>query len=169
MVHSQLSDYFGFLSLIGYQECHLYHYYEENKNYKSVGDYYLKHYNKLLAEAPFKNPNVIPEDQNKYERQQVTDGVRKEAVISGIDYQVYWEKETKKFYEDKYKELIQLNEIAGAEEIKKYIVDVDYELAEAEQLQLELKAINFEMNDIIIAQGDVHKKYSKKMKEIQLC
>ena len=62
MTHSQLADYFGFLGLEGYQKCHVYHYFDENKNYKCVANYYLKHYNKLLLDMPFKNPNVIPED-----------------------------------------------------------------------------------------------------------
>ena len=62
-----------------------------------------------------------------------------------------------------------LNEVAVAEELKKYILDVDYELAEAEQMHLELLAMNFSMTDIVIAQEDIRKKYHKKMKEITLC
>jgi hypothetical protein len=62
MTHSQLADYFGFLGLEGYQQCHLYHYFDENCNYKKISNYYLKHYNKLLIDMPFKNPNVIPAD-----------------------------------------------------------------------------------------------------------
>ena len=169
MTHSQLADYFGFLGLKGYQEQHIYHYFEENKNYKCVAKYYLNHYNKLLVEQPFKNPKVIPEDQYRFTRQQVNDEVRKTALTAGIERWVYQERETKKFYEQRYDELIHLNEIAGAEEIKKYILDVDYELAEAEQLHLELLAMNFSMEDIIIAQGDIQKKFHKKMKEITLC
>ena len=36
MIHSQMSDYFGFLGLKGYQECHKYHYFEENANYRRL-------------------------------------------------------------------------------------------------------------------------------------
>ena len=56
MVHSQLVDYFGFLGFEGYQKCHLYHYFDEAKNFKDLGDYYLKHYNRLLAEDRIDNP-----------------------------------------------------------------------------------------------------------------
>lgn len=169
MTHSQLADYFGFLGFKGYQQQHIYHYFEENKNYKCIVKYYLEHYNKLLLEQPFKNPNIIPEDQYQFSRQQVNDNVRKTALIAGIERQIYQEKETKKFYEQRYSELVGLNEIAGAEEIKKYILDVDYELVEAEQLHLELLAMNFAIEDIIIAQEDIEKKFRKKMKEIILC
>ena len=46
MMHTQLSDYFNFLGLKGYSQCHKYHYFEENNNYKQLCDYYLNHYNK---------------------------------------------------------------------------------------------------------------------------
>lgn len=169
MTHSQLSDYFGFIGLKGFQECHLYHYFEENCNYKKVGDYYLKHYNKLLLDQPFKNPDVIPQDQFQYNRQQVTAEVRKEAIRAAIEKQVYQEKNTKKKYEQCYEALIQLNEIAGAAYLEQYIIDVDNELAEAEQLYLELMATDYDIHDIITTQDDVYKKYKKKLKEIKLC
>ena len=44
MIHSQMSDYFGFLGLKGYQECHKYHYFAENANYRAISKYYLLHY-----------------------------------------------------------------------------------------------------------------------------
>lgn len=169
MTHSQLADYFGFLGLKGYQKCHLYHYFEENNNYKCIANYYLKHHNKLLLDMPFKNPRVIPEDWFQYNRQQVTKEVRRSAISAGIERQVAQEKETKKFYENKITELIQLKDIAGAEEVKKYIVDVDYELAEAEEIYLELFAIDYNISDIVTWQEDIFKKYKKKMKEITLC
>jgi len=62
MTHSQLADYFGFLGLDGYQECHTYHYFEENCNYKKIGRYYIEHFNKLLKDNPVKNPAIVPDD-----------------------------------------------------------------------------------------------------------
>ena len=59
MTHSQLADYFGFIGLEGFQHCHLYHFFEENCNYKKIAQYYLKHYSKILIEKPFKNHNII--------------------------------------------------------------------------------------------------------------
>ena len=169
MTHSQLADYFGFLGLNGYQQCHVYHYFDENCNYKKQGDYYLKHYNKLLIDLPFKNPKVVPENQYQYSRQQVSVEVRKAASKTGIDKQVEQERETKKFYEQYYETLISLGEYAAAAELMKYIVDVDFELAEAEQMQLELEAISYEINDIIVEQKALKKEYKKKLKEINLC
>lgn len=169
MTHSQLADYFGFLGLDGYQQCHIYHYFEENCNYKKISKYYLEHYNKLVKDMPFKNPNVVPEDQFQYTRQQVTKEVRKDAVKAGFEKQVYQERQTKKFYEQHHFNLMQLNEVAAAEELEKYIEDVDYELAEAERIHLRLEAIDYDISDIVMLQDDVKKKYNKKIKEVALC
>lgn len=169
MVHSQMSDYFGFLGLEGYQECHKYHYFEENANYRKLNKYYLYHYNKLISEIPFNNPNVIPESWYKYTRQDVNATTRKNAIQSGMDRWVQWETETKTLYEHMYNELIAEGEVAAAEELSKYIYDVDEELADAIQKDLELKAIDFDITLIMDKQKDKYKEYKKKLKEIDLC
>ena len=169
MTHSQLADYFGFIGLEGFQHCHLYHFFEENCNYKKIAQYYLKHYSKILIEKPFKNPNIIPQDWWQYTREQVNNEVRKNAIQIGFEKWVDWEKETKKFYENHYQNLVRENEIASAEELSKYIIDVDYELAEAEQIQIKLKGMDYSVLDIMLEQEDIKKRYEKKMKEIKIC
>ena len=168
MIHSQLSDYFGFIGLDGYQMCHKYHYFEENSNYKKLGNYYLHHYNKILMERPFKNPSVIPESWYQYNRHDVNTATRKNAIQVGMDKWVTWEKDTKKLYENLYRELVILNEIASAQEISKYIEDVDNELADACQKYIELSAIDYDISDIIMEQKELKELYEIKLKEIEL-
>lgn len=169
MTHSQLADYFGFLGLEGYQQCHLYHFFEENCNYKKIAEYYLKHYSKILIEKPFKNPNIVPEDWQQYTREQVNNDVRKNAIQVGFEKQINQEIETKKFYEIHYQNLVKESEIAAAEELAKYITDVDYELAEARQEQIKLMGMDYSVLDIMMEQEKEKKKYEKKLKEIKLC
>lgn len=168
MIHSQLSDYFGFLGLDGYQMCHKYHYFEENNNYKKVGDYYLHHYNKIIIEKPFKNPSVIPSSWYQYTRLDVNVATRKSSIQAAFEKWVNWEKDTKKLYETLYQELMSLNEIASAKELCKYIKDVDDELARACQKHIELVAIDYNISDIMMEQKEYKKKYQKKLKEIDL-
>lgn len=169
MFHSQLSDFYGFLGLDGYEECHKYHYFIENKNYKKIANYYLHHYNKLILEKPFNNPSVIPEPWYRYTRQDVDSSVKKGSIQTGVEKWVNWEKQTKALYEQMYQALMDLDEIAGAIELKEYIKDVDDELAEACQKHIELKSIEFNLDDIIPKQEEIHKKYKKKLKEMDLC
>lgn len=169
MTHSQMADYFGFLGLEGYQQCHLYHFYEENNNYKQISKYYLKHYSKIILEMPFKNPNIVPEDWWQYTREQVTPPIRRNAIQAGFEKWVEWEKSTKKIYEQYYNDLINIGEVAAAAELQKYIIDVDYELAEATQYNITLSAIDYNIEDIMMEQEKKKKEYCKKIKEIELC
>ena len=143
------------------------HYFEENSNYKKLGDYYLHHYNKIITERSFKNPSIIPENWYQYTRQDVNNQIRNSAVQMVIERWIGWEKSTKKLYETLYKELITLNEIAAAEELSKYIIDVDYELAEACQKHIELVANDYNISDIITEQKNYKKHYKKKIREIK--
>ena len=169
MFHSQMSDYYGFLGLEGNQLCHKYHYYCENKNYKKFCDYYLKHYGRLIIDRGSQNPGVIPENWFNYKRKDVDVNTRKNAVQAGMEKWVGWEQTTKKMYESYYRELMNINEVAAAEELKKYIRDVDKEVASAEQSWLEEIATDFNINNIMDDQWWKRDKYKKKIKEIELC
>lgn len=169
MTHAQIAEYFDFLGLKGYAKCHTYHYFAESVNYKCLCEYYIKHYNKLPVELKVSNPKVIPENWFKYSRKDVDSSTRKNAISAGFDKWVTWEKATKKLYEQMYQELIAINEIAAALEIKYYINDVSEELAKAEQKMLELKAIDYNISDIIMEQEHLYKKYTKKLREIEIC
>ena len=169
MFHSQLCDFFCFLSLNGYSKCQKYHYFEESCNYKKLGHYYLTHYGKIVLEEGFKNPKVIPENWVNYTRADVNVQTRKNGVQTGFEKWVEWETDVKKTYESLYNELLKLGETAAAIEVKKYLKDVDDELAAATQKWLELKATDWDLTMIIDEQKEYEKKYSKKMKEVCLC
>ena len=169
MFHSQLSDYFCFLGLKGFSKCQLYHYYKESNDYRNINSYYLKYCDKLIIPEKIPDPKVIPETWFQYTKKDVNTSTRKNAIQTGYEKWVQWEAETKKFYEKMYKDLIALGEIAIAEDIVKYIQDVNKEHAEAYQEYLELKAIDFDMSIIIDKQKELEKKYKKKLKEIELC
>ena len=170
MIHSKLSNYYGFLGLKGYEECHKYHYYLENNNFVKLNEYYLYHYGKLIPDASFINPNIIPENWYNHERHDVTNETRKNAIQTGMITWVKWEQETKKLYKDMYLELHQNGEYDAALNIvRKLIKDVDEELADAKQIWLKKEIMEYDINDIILEQDNIYKKCKKKIKEIELC
>lgn len=168
MIHAQMADYYNFLGLKGYSKCHEYHFLSENFNFRKLSWYYLKHFNKLIPELPNDNPHVVPTAWYKYTRPDVDANTRKSGIQAGIERWVTWEHNTKVFYQNMYKELINLNEIAAANEIKKYIVDVDEELAHAQQKHLENKSIDFDIFEIMSKQDELYKKYIKKIKHLDI-
>ena len=168
MVHAQMAEYYDFLGLKGYAKCHTYHYFIESCGYKKLCEYYIGHYDKLPLDLAVGNPKIIPENWYKYMRKDVDNATRKNAIATGIEKWVNWEKTTKKLYEQMYQELININEIAAAIEVKKYIKDVDEELAEAQLIYIKKKAIDYNISDIMMEQDDMCKKYNKKIREIDL-
>lgn len=162
MVHSQMADYYNFLGLKGYSKCHEYHFLEENCNYRKLSQYYLNHYNKIIISKNSSNSNIIPESWYKYTKQEVDSNTRKTAMQSGLEKWINWEVNTKTYYQKMYNELIAINEVAAATMLLDFIIDVDNELAEARQIHLEDKEVEFDITVIITKQDKFYKDYRKK-------
>lgn len=166
MFHDQLSNYFGFLSLGGYEMCHKYHYLSESLSYKETNSYYLKHYNKLIREDKPNNPSTIPQSWYKFTRQDVDTNTKKNAVQVGFTKWVTWERDTKSIYEALYKELITLGNIDASLFVADLIRDVSAELVEAEQYLTDLETDGYDISDIIVWQSELEHKYHKKIAKL---
>ena len=169
MTHSKLADYYGFLGFDGYQKCHEYHHLKEDISYREISNYYLHHYNQIILDSRFEDPNIIPQQWYQHTRADVSNETKKTSIKTGIEAWVNWEKSTKKLYENLYNELTRIEEVASALMLGKIIKDVDYELAEAEKEWIKQNTLNYDLNDIMIDQENIYKKYKKKIKEIKLC
>lgn len=165
MIHEQFANYYDFLGLDGYKKCHEYHYLEESCAHRELNRYFINHYNKLIPERPIENPNIIPNNWFSHTRQDVDPSTKMNAIKNGLEKWVEWERDTKKLYEEMYKELIDINEIASAMKIQEFICDVDEELEKAEQYHLNKKAINYDLSEIVAEQKSKHDKYKKEMKK----
>lgn len=168
MFHAQLNQFFNFLGLEGYAECQKYRYYEESSSYMDLNNYYICHYNKFISDDRVENKTIIPSDWYNFTRFNVDDNIRKNAIKTAMEKWVQWEKETKTVFEQHYQNLVSLNEIAIAEKIAECVRHVDNELAKAQKTLLHLKAIDYNISDIIMEQEGLYSKYKKKIKEIQL-
>jgi NADH:ubiquinone oxidoreductase subunit len=171
MFHEELANYYDFLGLKGYKRCHEYHFIDETCAYRGLCRYYINHHNKLIPHEEVEEPDVIPESWYKYTRQEVDNNTKKNAVKNGMTLWVNWEKETKQLYEQMYKELIEIGEVASAMKIKELVCDVDCELKKAERYQLNKKAVDYDLDVVIEEQNRKHDKYRKKMKRlgVEIC
>ena len=165
MLHDQLANYYDFLGLEGYKRCHEYHYFKENMSYRSLNRYFINHHNMLIPEAKFNNESIIPESWYNHERSDVDSATKKNAVKTGLEAWVKWERETKDLYERMYNELLDIDEIASACKVKCLIKDVDKELKKAERYWLNKEAINYDIGAIIAEQRSKHNKYKHKMEK----
>lgn len=166
--HDQMARYYDFLSLKGYKRCHEYHYFEETIGYRRLCRYFMNHYHMFIPFDDMNNPNVIPESWYKYKRQEVDNGTKKSSVKNGIERWVTCERDTKKLYQQMYNELINIGEVAAADQIGHYICNVDCELKHAERKHIELESVNYDLPTIIISQHELHEKYREKLENINL-
>lgn len=166
MVHEELANYYDFLGLKGYKECHEYHFLKETCGYRELCHYYINHYSKLIEKEEVKGENIIPSSWYKHVREDVDTGLKRESVKMGVQTWVNWEKETKTLYQLMYKELVDLGEIATAIFLKECICDVDKELERAEKSYLNKRAIDYNISTIIGEQHSLHDKYKIKKRAL---
>lgn len=168
MFHEKLADYYDFLGLKGYKRCHEYRFFEETIKFRKVVKYYINHYSKLPSETLIDSPKVIPANWYSHIREDVDIQTKRNSVKTGIQLWKDWEIETKKLYEQLFKELCELNDVSSSNMLSCLICDVDKELKYVQRKWLELKAIDYDMKIIIPCQQEIHDKYKKKMKELDL-
>lgn len=166
MLHNYMIQAYDFLGLYGYSKCHMYHYYEENKNYRQLVHYYTTHYFKIIQMNEIIYPDIIPENWYKYSAQAVDIGTKRNAIKELMTKWISWEKDTKKIYEEMCFELTNLREIAAAIKIQKLIIDVDKELSKAQKDLLNLEAIGYDLTLIVDWQDDLKKQYKGKIKAL---
>ena len=166
MIHEQLANYYDFLGLKGYKRCHEYHFLHESCMFRKLNRYYINHYNKLIPEKKVDDPQVIPNTWYRYTRQEVDSGTKKNAVKTGLERWVAWERETKELYQSMYQEVVNNGSIAAALFIECLIKDVDCELKKAERYHLNKLATNYDMIDIIEEQKHKHAKYKEMTEKV---
>ena len=167
LIHSQMASLYGFLNLRGYQRCQEYHYYEETKNYRCLQNFFLMYCNKLIQEEVVEQPNIIPSNWYKYTKMEVDINNKRSAVKDLMKKWVEWEKETKVLLELSYKQLYELGEINCAFKIGYFIEDVSKELADAQEQQISLESIGYDIVYKTDCKNDLYKDYLKKIKKKQ--
>ena len=168
MIHEGMANYYDFLGLHGFKRCHEYHYLTETLLNRKIQRFYINKYNKLIPESEIDSSSVIPSAWLRYTRQNVDTSTKRNAVESGVNAWVDWERETCELYSNMCIELEDMGEIAAAELVRDLIMDNNREIKKAERMQLKLKATDYDMTYIVEVQHDLHEKYKHKTHKIKL-
>lgn len=166
MFHDQMADFFDFLGLMGFKRMHEYQHFAESAEHRATKRYYINHHNRLLEDLDVSNPEVIPDSWYKYTRFDVSGQIRKQAVETALEQYHSWEMETKEFYSQCAKKLMDGGNIADFDKVNALVKDVDMELKSLDRLILCLKSVGY--NDVYIAtiQDELHEKYRQMTKNI---
>lgn len=166
MNHEQFINYYDFLGLEGYKLFHEYHFFEQMTGYRDFIAYYIQHQNKLIphySTDSLTSFTIVPDNWYNYTRTDTDINTKRNAVKSGLEKYVRWERDVKVFLEDMYSQCIQQGFILLSYEIKKYLCSVEKEIKIAEQEYLEIKSTEYDMPTIVTRQQSLAKKYNKKL------
>lgn len=149
MIHDQFESYYSFLNLSAYADFHKEQYSQESCDYIALKRYYMNAHDRLIKEMPIENPHTIPSGWINYKRMDVDVSTKRNAVRDGLDKWVKWEEDTKRKYEQAYKDLMELGEVADALFIKKLIKKVSNELTEAKTWYIKQRDYDFSIAAIL--------------------
>jgi len=166
MFHADMSNYFDFLNLHGFEKMHEYHLFEETAELRSVERYYTEHFNALIPSTQTEKVDVIPEFWLNHTRSDMSADAKRRAVRDGMAKWIDWETKSKALYGQHYEELCNDGEIAAAMKVGELICGVDDELKHAHNLMLTLEGVSYYMGDIIAMQDKLHEKFKGKMRKI---
>ena len=166
MIHEQMANYYDFLGLDGYKQCHDYHYICETLDHRKLQKFFVSRYNKLIPDSEIDSSSVIPQNWYKYTRQNVDKATKKSAVETGVNEWVNWERQTRAVIAESYKMLRDLGETIGADFVLEMLKENEEEVKKAEKALLELDTAGYDLTYIVDCQHRLCKKYKKKMEEL---
>lgn len=168
MFHEQATDLFDFLSLHGFKRMHEYQYIAESVERRRLKRYVLNHHNILVKDAHSEKLQIIPKEWYNYTRKDVTPQVRTQYIEKIFSDYCDWETASKQLYENCAKNLYELGMLADFQRVMELVDDVDCELKILERLYLEIKSVDYDEVYIAIMQPELHEKYRKKTKELNI-
>lgn len=158
MLHTQLTELYVFIDLIPdarKQESQLL---DETHGYCELNKHYIQHHhNFLFADNP-PQVELLNLPVFKKESFELTPEDKARLIQYGMDEWIKWEQESKVIYEDAYRNLTDISEVASADFILKYVNDVNRELKDAEILFRCRDGINWDLPTIYDKQTRLGKK-----------
>lgn len=180
-MHEQLADYYGFLSLPGYQKCHEYQMLCELLTYRKAKDAYMREYNQLIPLNNMNNltnmgnnggnmnyTNVIPNQWYGHTRYEVDASTKRNAVRDGFKRWIDYEKDTKQFLHNMEQRLEQANDREAARKLDYLIDHVEKEIEHAEEKMIALESSGYDMSYILQQQEPLKAKYAEKIRELNM-
>lgn len=168
MMHGQFADYFDFLGLRGYKRLHEYQHLAESIERRKVCRYYINHHNALIKEDFSGEVKIVPDAWYTAKRLSVGKSTKQKAVEDGFLEYHNWESETKSVYEKYAQKLREIGSVADAIFVEKLVEDVSAELKTVEQMISDLISTGYDMVYITESQSEIHEKYKKKLKGIEV-
>lgn len=148
MVHTQLTELFTFVDLIPDMNRQKKQLHEETDGLLELERYCDQHHHLLVTANSPPSIDILNLGLLKKSNGELSPNDRAYLIQYGMKEWIKWEKESKIIYEDAYRNLVSISEIAAADFVMKYIHDVDNELMNAELLYRVRDGIDWDLATI---------------------
>lgn len=148
MIHTQLTELFTFLDLATDAKRQKKQLHEETDGLLKLEKYFAQHHQMLITAENPPQVNILNLVMLKGENSTLNPDDRIYLIQYGMKEWIKWEKQSKIMYEDAYRNLMEISEVAAAEFVMRYVKDVDKELRDAEFLYRTRDAIDWDLPTI---------------------
>lgn len=145
MIHTQLTELFNFIDLEADAKRQKKQLHEESDGLLKLEKYAAQHHHILIMSDIPPQVDILNLSILKQPNDNLTPDDKIYLIKYGIKEWIKWEKESKIIYEDAYRNLLDMSEIAVAEFVMRYVKDVDKELRDAEFLYRTRDTIDWDL------------------------
>lgn len=164
--HCQMASLFDFLGLEGFKCMHDYMYLKESIEQMRIKKMYMDHHQKLLKDGEASHEKYIDEEWYGFSKCEVPTNVREKSVKDAMEQYKSWEEETKEFYEECAKHLMEDGCMFEHSIVSELIKDVTDELRWINKLNTELSGVGYDSEYIFGLQEKYEKMYEGKIDKL---
>lgn len=157
MVHTQLTELFNFIDLEPDAKRQKKQLHDESDGLLKLEKYAAQHHHILITSDNPPQVDILNLGMLKQSSDQLSPENRAYLIRYAMKEWIEWEKESKIMYEDAYRNLVDMSEIAAADFVLQYVRDVDKELKDAELLYRVRDAIDWDLPTIYDKQARLSK------------
>lgn len=148
MVHTQLTELFNFIDLKSDAKRQKKQLHEETDGLLKIEKYAAQHHHILTTSNNPPQVDILNLSMLKQQNDELSPDNKIYLIQYAIKEWIEWERESKIIYEDAYRNLVDMSEIAAADFVLQYVRDVDKELRDAELLYRVRDAIDWDLATI---------------------
>lgn len=148
MVHTQLTELFNFIDLKSDAKRQKKQLHEETDGLLKLEKYAAQHHHILTTSNNPPQVDILNLSMLKQQNDELSPDNKIYLIQYAIKEWIEWERESKIIYEDAYRNLVDMSEIAAADFVLQYVRDVDKELRDAELLYRVRDAIDWDLATI---------------------
>lgn len=148
MTHTQLTELFNFIDLETDAKRQKDQLHEETDGLLKLEKYAAQHHHMLITSDDPPQVDILNLSMLKQPNDKLSPDDKVYLIQYAMKEWIEWEKESKIIYEDAYRSLIEISEIAAADFVLRYVRNVDKELRDAELLYRVRDAIDWDLPTI---------------------